>query len=198
MSKVLSEGNLRFDFIAYNTVERFDDVTNHGMKAVDFVFETNDCLYFIEVKDFQNPNASLKRRKEDYDMLTKKETKEHAEFILGMGEKIKDSLLRKYAEGYTFEKRVVYLLFINLDKLGAHERGLLKVRISGHVPTGLNNHKRFSTFTEIVFDLVNANQLKQYGIDCKPVRNTDRETAVEVAMQEADRRYADTFRRLAQ
>jgi len=32
----------------------------------------------------------------------------------------------------------------------------------------------------------------------KPVRNTDREAAIETAMQEADRRYSDTFRRLAQ
>ena len=32
----------------------------------------------------------------------------------------------------------------------------------------------------------------------KPVRNTNRETDIEVAMQEADRRYGDTFRRLAQ
>jgi len=32
----------------------------------------------------------------------------------------------------------------------------------------------------------------------KPLRNTDHETSVEAAMQEADRRYSDTFRRLAQ
>ena len=32
----------------------------------------------------------------------------------------------------------------------------------------------------------------------KPVRNIDREAAIETAMLEADRRYCDTFRRLAQ
>ena len=32
----------------------------------------------------------------------------------------------------------------------------------------------------------------------KPVRNSDHETNIDAAMQEADRRYSDTFRRLAQ
>ena len=32
----------------------------------------------------------------------------------------------------------------------------------------------------------------------KPVRNNNHEADIEAAMQEADRRYSDTFRRLAQ
>jgi hypothetical protein len=59
----------------------------------------------------------------------------------------------------------VYLLFINLDKLGEFERGLLKTKINGHVPLGLNN-ARFNAFTEISFDLVNSAQLMKYGIVC--------------------------------
>ena len=172
MSKEFDEGNLLFDFRAFNTAERFDDKKKnpHGMKAVDFIAETNDGLYFVEVKDFQHPGATDDRRKEDYEMLTKKETKEHAKFILEMGEKIKDSLLRKYAEGYVFEKRVTYLLFINLDELDANARRLLFDKIQGHVPTGLNHVARFPAFTWISFDLVNASRLEQqYGIVCTPV-----------------------------
>jgi hypothetical protein len=46
MSKVFDEGNLKFDFSAYNTAERFDDEkTNpHGMKAVDFIAETKRII----------------------------------------------------------------------------------------------------------------------------------------------------------
>ena len=168
MSNVFDEGNLRFDFIAYDTVERFDDKKNNstGMKAVDFLAETNDCLYFIEVKDFQHPKAPKDRRNKDFVMLTQEETKEHVQFILEMGEKIKDSLLRKYAEGYMFEKSVVYLLFINLDQLGEEECGQLKAKIRGHVPTGLDD-ARFRAFTKISFDLVNASRLeKEYRIAC--------------------------------
>jgi hypothetical protein len=83
-----------------------------------------------------------------------------------MGEKIKDSFLRRYAEGYTFDKNVVYLLFINLDLFGETERGLLKAKISGQIPTGLN-HSRFSAFMRMKFRIVNTAQLeKDYSIIC--------------------------------
>jgi len=169
MSKVHDEGNLRFDFTAYDTVERFDvkNTNPNGMKAVDFIAETNDCLYFIEVKDFQHPSPKAKQnRQKDFDMLIAAGTEKKAVFNLEMGEKIKDSLLRKYAEGYTFEKSVKYLLFINLDILNASRRRLLYNKINGHVPTALND-KRFHAFKKISFDLVNAEQLRNlYGIAC--------------------------------
>jgi len=82
-----------------------------------------------------------------------------------MGEKIKDSLLRRFAESKVFSKQVCYLLLINLDKLGEFERGFLKAKISGHVPTGLNE-ARFNAFNRISFDLVDAKQLTRYGIVC--------------------------------
>ena len=158
MSKVFDEGNLKFDFSAYNTAERFDDEkTNpHGMKAVDFIAETNDCLYFIEVKDFQKPGARTNQRQKDYNMLTNEDSEDYVAFPLKMGGKIKDSLLRKYAEHYTFQKRVMYLFLFNMKKLGTKEPGMLKMRIGNCIPTGLNDNTRFSAFTKISFDLVNV------------------------------------------
>jgi len=167
MTKVLDEGNLLFDFSVFQSAEKFDDrQTNpRGMMSVDFVAEDSDCLYFIEVKDFQNPNASKERLKEDFEMLRDAVEKKKAVFNIRMGAKIKDSLLRKYSLGEEITKKVLYILFINLDKLSEHERGLLKAKISGYVPTGLND-SRFCKFTDISFDLVNAEQLKLYGINC--------------------------------
>ena len=165
MDKILNEGNLQLDFSGFKIVERFDDkqINAYGMKAVDFVVENDNYAYFVEVKDFQHPKAPVARRKADYDMLVSAVKEEKSVFCLEMGEKIKDSLLRKYSAGESFSKTVVYLLYINLDKLGAFERGLLMTKINGHVPTGLND-ERFSAFTEIQFALVNAEELKQYGI----------------------------------
>lgn len=198
MSNKFEEGNLRFDFSNdYSLVERFDDAkkSSYGMKAVDFIAETKDRLYFIEVKDFQHPNAPPERRNKDYIMLTDEESKEHAVFNLEMGEKIKDSLLRKYAEGYAFKNEVKYLLFIHLDQLTSDDHltlfDILFKKISGHIPTGLNDDLRFPAFTKISFDLVNTDRLKEeYDIVV--------ETILEAAMQEADCRYGDTFRRLSQ
>lgn len=167
MNNAFDEGNLRFDFSGCGTAERFDarDKNANGMKAVDFIVETADYLYFIEIKDFQNPKAPPEQRKKDYEKLIVAGTEEKSVFVVEMGAKIKDSLLRRYAEGTVLTKKAMYLLFINLDKLGEFERGLLKAKISGHVPTGLND-TRFNAFTEISFDLVNAIQLEQYGIIC--------------------------------
>ncbi len=161
----IDEGNLRFDFSACGKADRFDATNPHGMKAVDFIVDAPDCLYFIEVKDYQNPDAPEDRRREDYNMLISADKEKNAAFCVKMGMKIKDSLLRHYASGETFAKKVVYLLLINLDNLGENERGRLKEKISGHVPSGLN-HSRFGAFTEISFKLVNAEQLKTYGICC--------------------------------
>jgi hypothetical protein len=165
---VFCEGNLRFDFTDCGVTERFDEVKKNadGLKAVDFIAETDECLYFIEVKDYQHPNAPQKRKDDDRNMLINAMSEDKSIFALEMGAKIKDSLLRKYAEGYVFAKKVKYLLFINLDQLGANEHGQLREKISGYIPIGLKN-ERFHAFSEISFDVVNANQLEQqYKIKC--------------------------------
>ena len=180
MNNIFFEGYLRLDFSSCGVAERFDDrKTNpYGMKAVDFVIESFDKLYFMEVKDFQNPRASQERRDSDYRLLidagmSKKKCKlpsiDEEEtvsvFNLEMGEKIKDSLLRWYAIGNEFTKKVTYLLFIRLDALDNPARRRLAEKISGHIPTGFNN-RCFGKFTELKFNLVDKNGLQEYGIVC--------------------------------
>jgi len=142
------------------------------LEPVDFVAENNDCLYFIEVKDYQHPNPkAIEKRAENRKILieaAKKKGEEGALFCHKMGSKIKDSLLRKCASGdiaVGFTRKIIYLLFINFDNFGETERGLLKTRISSHVPIGLKN-SRFGLFPQMSFELVNAEQLKTYGIIC--------------------------------
>jgi hypothetical protein len=102
MSDVLTEGNLCFDFSACGDAMRFDDdaIKMHGLKAVDFFIETEDMLYFIEVKDYQNPKSQ--RRNEDMAKLKEAMKAKNHGFFLEMGDKIKDSILRCYAESYTY------------------------------------------------------------------------------------------------
>ncbi len=170
MSNVFDEGNLHFDFNNCGTAERFDvNKTNpYGMKAVDFFVETADCLYFIEIKDYQHPNATQERQKKDFSMLISAAKEKESLFVMEMGTKIKDSLLRKYAEKHSFSKKVMYLLVINLDTLGEFERGKLKEKMNGYVPTGLND-KRFTAFKKIEFDLINADKLQKYGVSCTSI-----------------------------
>jgi len=166
MNNVYVEGNLVLDFNACGLAEKFDVANPYGMKGVDFVVETEDFLYFIEVKDFQNPKTPQHQQKNDDEMLISAIKDKKSIFTMEMGAKIKDSLLRRYAENIPLTKKVIYLLLINFDKLGEFERGKLKEKISGHVPTGLNA-VRFNAFASITFNLVNAKQIACYGIDCK-------------------------------
>jgi hypothetical protein len=168
MNKVLEEGNFLFDFSAFTYVERFDKEFGNpaGLRPVDFVLENSNTMYFFEVKDFVNPKTPSDQVISDYDMLreaVKKGVK--SVFNLEMGEKIKDSLLRKYALGHEFLKNVCYLLFINVDNFAPEELGRLKEKISGYIPTGLNN-KKYNSFTKITFELVNREQLKNHNISC--------------------------------
>ena len=168
MSNVHIEGNLQFTFPNFVDVEKFDDKQRnaYGMLSADFVAETTDKLYLLEVKDFQNPKAPTERIAADLEMMQSACKKGESIFCLKMGQKVKDSLLRKYAQGDVFSKSVHYLLFVNFDLFGSDERTLLKTKISGFVPTGLNDN-RFPAFTNISFDLVNVEQLKNYGIICE-------------------------------
>ena len=165
VNNVLEEGRLCFDFTHCGTPTKFDTLHNSGLNAVDFVAENDRFLFFIEVKDYQNPNAPHEQQMEDYQMLLLAGLKDESVFALKMSSKMKDSLLRIYAEGGSFAKNVIYLLFIHLDKLSAEERGRLKLKISGHIPTGLNND-RFTAFGKISFKLVDVQLLKRYCIIC--------------------------------
>jgi hypothetical protein len=163
MNNIYEESGLSIDFSACGNALRYDNEQANGMKSVDFLVESDDCLFFVEIKNYQNPNAAPENRENDYKMLVEAGTAKKSVFALEMGAKIKDSLLRRYAAGNHFTKEAVYLLFIHLDKLAPRERGRLAEKINGHVPTGLNS-SQYTSFAKICFDLVNAEGLKQYGI----------------------------------
>ena len=184
MVRIFDEDNLRFDFTNCPIVAepvQFGD----SFPGVDFIAETEDLQYYIEVKDFQNPKAPEETHKENHKMLIaatkskKEKTKDKnyddisfekgANFCLKIGQKIRDSIIYKYGRGEKFAKRVVFIVVINLESLGQSELGNLKNKINGYIPTWLNSEE-FVDFKSISFDLVNAEQLnKSYRICCSPV-----------------------------
>lgn len=171
MNDTYIEGNLRFEFSKGLAVDRFDDDKSnpYGMKSVDFLAEDDNCLYFLEIKDYQHPKATAAQRIKDITKLSNVSSLENTHFCMEMGAKIKDSLLRRYALGKEFTKNVMYLLLINLDVLGEQDRRELYDRIRNHIPSGLNDEK-YKKFTRIRFDLVSVKQIKQYGINCTVIQ----------------------------
>jgi hypothetical protein len=158
MNNPYTESELTFHFTRCSAVEKCDEKSCHGLKSVDFMADTEECVCFIEVKNFEQTGAPLENRKRDYKMLTDPD----AAFPLEIAMKFKDSLLKKYAEGYVFSKPVVALLIMKLDKINAKQRQRLFDKIAGYVPTGLNN-KGYERFSRIKFEIPKMSDTEQYG-----------------------------------
>ena len=176
MNKALCEGNLQFEFLDFLRYENFDLAQGNpnGLYPVDFFAEDNNHLYFIEVKDFQHPKST--NSSEDFNMLleiidtgSEKVKSKPSELTRQTSTKIKDSLLRRYASGEKMHKKVIYLLLINCDKLGANERLLIYEKMQGAMPTGLNN-KKFCAFKKFSFYITDVAELAQYKIVCTPIQ----------------------------
>ncbi|MBC6444945.1 MAG: hypothetical protein GDA50_05845 [Alphaproteobacteria bacterium GM202ARS2] len=107
----LEEGNLRIAKGGALRCYKFDDErqTARGMKAVDFIFEFDDCYWFIEFKDPDDPRA----RKESRDKFFGKE------IDIELAIKFRDTFLYRWAEGgdeAQGKKAIRYLvLFTGLD-----------------------------------------------------------------------------------
>jgi hypothetical protein len=84
-----------------------------------------------------------------------------AAFPLEIGMKIKDSLLKKYAEGYVFTKPIVALLIMKLGKLNSKQRQRLFSKIAGYVPSGLN--RGYARFSRIEFRMPEVSDTEEYG-----------------------------------
>lgn len=115
---VLAENDLQIILPTGVTSRKFDDANSHGlshcMKAVDFIVELDDRIYFIEFKDPQDPNARSKDRDK---FLAKFKS---GELDSDLKTKYRDSWLYEYAEGRT-QKPIYYLVLIGADSLSPAE-----------------------------------------------------------------------------
>jgi hypothetical protein len=138
------EGVLEINFHA--PWRKADDIVPQGLMAVDYIIEKAEALFLLEIKDYDHPKAPSENKKRDYKMLTDP----NAMFPLEIGMKVKDTLLKLYADGISFDKPVKFLLLIRLAKLEPNDRERLLTWIMKYIPTGL---KQSSNFTSIGFDM---------------------------------------------
>lgn len=110
---VLTEGNLEFSFNAVQSVDRLDDAQHgmtHCMKAVDFIVESNDRYWFIEVKDPDNPRATAAAKKAFAENL--KTGKLRKDLVI----KYRDSFLYRWAMK-KLDKPVKYVVLLCMKAL---------------------------------------------------------------------------------
>ena len=111
---VLAEDDLQITLPTGMIGRKFDDQTNHGlshcMKAVDFIVELTDRIYFIEFKDPDNPKA----KPTDSAAFIKSFMSGAIDNDLKI--KYRDSWLYEYAEGRA-TKPIYYLVLIGANAL---------------------------------------------------------------------------------
>lgn len=155
MNKIYEESNYYFDFTNSLSGECLDKPNVQGLSAVDFMVETETYLLFIEIKNPDNPRATEASRREFLKDL------QGDVFPLAMGMKFKDSVLKKYALAYEFEKPIKYIIVLQFDIFTEKERGILREKVLNYIPTGLTN-EIFSKFTKVdSFEILTATEFSE-------------------------------------
>ena len=114
----LKEGNLEIRFPSGTNARKFDVGPTHGlshcMKAVDWIVELPDRIYFIEIKDPDNPQAQPHNKKEFAKKL--------------LAEERDADLIKKFRDSFVYEwacdrvgKPIHYWVVIGLDALNEAE-----------------------------------------------------------------------------
>ena len=173
---ILCEGNMKFDFTGFNA-EKIDTAQNActGLGIVDFVAENEECILFIEVKNYDNfsddpiKQAHMDKNKEnDYLKLTE----ESDSYPRKVGMVFKDSLFRWLAQGKEFTKPIKLLYIINpMPEFEPNDHAKLLDRIEGYIPHGINTKlSQYPKMHEIKFDmpmLENVKELYNFTVTLK-------------------------------
>ncbi|UZQ50281.1 hypothetical protein [Clostridium kluyveri] len=131
-SSYMKEGRFRFDFSSAISKYKPDDCTLNGLGGVDFVVELEDKFLFIELKDIENNKVPREQKKEWIERL--KVRKENL-FLMDLGVKFKDTLIRRWAKEENFDKPIWYLIIIEFKEMNAAQKIKLSEELSGKLPT---------------------------------------------------------------
>lgn len=129
---ILTERDLQFDFTQALQSRKFDDEEKHGlshcMKAVDFIVELNDRLFFVEVKDPEHPSAPREERVKFIESFKSDEL-------------IKKHLVPKYRDSFIYEysadrihKPITYIVLIAIDSLDDAQLVPFTDELKKHLP----------------------------------------------------------------
>lgn len=136
-SKQFEESGYRFSFPAVQRAIKADAVNYAGLSFVDFIVEADSMVYFIEIKNPDNPNAPSKNRDKYFARL------QEAVFPNAVVKKFSDTLLAQLAMGYSFPKPVQYIFILEFRAFSSYERQILYDKVNHRLPVGLN-HRAFA------------------------------------------------------
>jgi hypothetical protein len=127
---VLREKNLEI-YLPMDAVGRRFDGEEHGlshcMKAVDFIVEMPDRIYYIEIKDPDQTDNETRRRQFAADLSSGKIDEE-------LKTKFRDTWIYEWAQRQALRKPVYYLILIAFEKLTASELSARKSGVERKLP----------------------------------------------------------------
>lgn len=126
----LRENSLEIRLPAEATGRRFDGddhSLSHCMKAVDFIIELPDRIYYIEIKD-PDQTANEVRRKQFSDELSSGKIDEE------LKTKFRDTWIYEWAERRIAGKPIYYLILIAFEQLTAAELSARKAGMERKLP----------------------------------------------------------------
>lgn len=128
---ILREGNLEIRVKDATAWKKFDDPKFHGlshcMKAVDFIIESNDRIFFLEIKDPENPKASPKNS------MTFIQDFKAARLDSDLKYKFRDSFLYEWAAD-SIHKPIYYLILVAIASLSEPELITSSDRLKREIP----------------------------------------------------------------
>lgn len=130
----VTEGRLIFTFPCL-TFEKADEPQTNGLGGVDFVVELEDMFLFIEVKDIQNPKTP---QSEIDRWKTKLNHSKDNPFLIEVGGKFKDTIIRRWGREMTFDKPIYYIVLLEFDELDSRLKTKLTSDLAGQLPTSVN------------------------------------------------------------
>lgn len=154
-NRQFEESGYKFSFLGVQRAIKADSVNYAGLSFVDFIVETDSMVYFIEIKNPDNPKAPSKNRDEYLEKLKK------SVFPNAVVKKFSDTLLAQLAMGYSFPKPVQYIFILEFSAFSSYERQILFDKVNNRLPVGLN-HRAFTNVAVVKsFKLLTIAQFKE-------------------------------------
>jgi len=113
-------------------IKKFDvpdlGISQCDMKAVDFIFELNNEIIFLEIKDPDNPDAEASRKAKFVDEI------KNGELRKKLAKKCRDSFIYEYSMNNLKNKPVRYIVLLCLNSLGTPELMTQTDLLRKHIP----------------------------------------------------------------
>jgi hypothetical protein len=160
VSRVFSEGDLEFNFSNADDCEKFDcseHKLSHCMSSVDFIFEKNGQVFFVEVKDPGN-TQSMQHRDVDNFTIDREAPK--------LVKKARDTFIYRYCQEKNIN-RIGYFVLVTISGIQRQDLIEFRKKLKQQLPILPDSNIWKKRFIEdcIVFNIESWNEfLPQYPV----------------------------------